>query len=171
MVSRRWPAIILAVTLLLLGMGTVRGLMARGRPSYPCAFQKHENGRWIGKLSLSDANSLRAKSVRVGETIGVRLNDVSWADAPFMIRCVARAYGMDPAPFLSVAKCESGMNPKNDSHPTFKGLYQYHPDTWRNASVLYGHKGASIFDGYSQTHVTVQSVRDGGWGPWPVCGV
>lgn len=150
-------------------MGTVRGVLAAKRDRYPCAFQKQEQGRWIGKLSLNDANRLRVKAVRTGETIGVRLNDVSWADVPHMIRCVAEAYSMNPGPFLSVASCESGMNPKNDTNPIYKGLFQYHPGTWAAQSAAYGHKGASIFDGYSQIHVTVRWVRDGGWGPWGEC--
>lgn len=144
--------------------------MAAKREPYPCAFQKRVQGKWFGQLSLRDANRLRAKSVRVGEPAPVRLREVTRSNIVSAITCVAKAFGQDPAKFLAVAKCESGANPANDSNPTFKGLYQYHPDTWRNASVLYGHKNASIFDGYSQVHVTVQSVRDGGWGPWPVCG-
>lgn len=97
------------------------------------------------------------------------MNNVTRWNAEEVIRCVAKAYGMSPGPFLSVASCESGMDPKNDTNPLYEGLFQYHPDTWAAESAAYGHKGASIFDGYSQIHVTVRWVRDGGWGPWGKC--
>jgi hypothetical protein len=76
---------------------------------------------------------------------------------------------MDPEPFIAVAVCESGMNPKNDSNPMYDGLFQYLPSTWAATSATYGHKGASIRDGYAQIHVTVQKVRKEGWGAWGSC--
>lgn len=159
--------LILAGVVAFLAVGATRGyLAAKGRPSYPCSFV-NERGKLV---SLAEAQKARLQSVKLGKAVGVERNEVGWGGVAVTIRCVARAYGMAPGPFLAVAKCESGMNPKNDSNPIYKGLYQYHPGTWANASALYGHKGASIFDGFSQIHVTVQSVRDGGWGPWPVCG-
>lgn len=159
------------LTVLIVAVGAVRGYLAATESGrrYPCAFQQRENGRWVGKLSLADANHLRAVSVRRGEPEPVRLNDVTAADAPSMITCVAEAHGMDPGPFVAVAKCESGLNPANDTNPLYEGLFQYHPDTWAAESVAYGHKGASIFDGYAQINVTVQWVKDGGWGPWGRC--
>lgn len=171
MAYRRTPMVILAVVLLILGMGTVRGLMAKDREKYPCAFQRRENSQWFGQLSLNDANRLRAKSVRVGESEPVRLREVTASNAVSVITCLAQAYGMDPGKFLRMGKCESGNNPKNDTHPTFKGWFQYHPDTWNGVRGLYGHAGADILDGYAQGHVTVQYAKAGGFGPWPVCGV
>lgn len=159
--------LILVGVVAFLVIGATRGyLAAKGRPSYPCSFV-NERGKLV---SLAEAQKARLRSVQLGKAFGVERNEVGWGTVARSIRCVARAYGMAPAPFLAVAKCESGGNPANDTNPLYKGLFQYDPGTWANASVLYGHKGASIFDGYAQINVTVQSVRGGGWGPWPVCG-
>jgi hypothetical protein len=169
---RRLAAAALAATILILGQAGIRGyLAAKEKPRYPCAFQeKDPKGRWIGKLSLREANAARARSVRIGQRIAIRLNDVSQADAPGMIDCVAKAYGMDSAPFQSVAQCESHGDPEaiNPAGP-FHGIFQYLPATWAGSSKAYGHAGASIHDGYAQINVTVQKVKAEGWGAWGIC--
>jgi hypothetical protein len=155
------------LTVAVLSIGTVKGyLAAKERPErYPCSFRT-EKGKLI---SLDDAQRARLRSVKLGKPMGVQRNEVGLSGVDATIRCVARHYDMAPGPFLHVAKCESGGNPANDSSPTYKGLFQYLPETWANASALFGHKGASIFDGYAQIHVTVQTVKSGGWGPWGIC--
>src|SRR5918996_4223702 len=143
--------------------GTVQAGTAT-KPRYPCAFQKRVEGKWFGQLSLREANRIRAKSVRIGEPEPVRLREVTASNAVSVITCLAKAYGMDPGKFIRMGKCESGNNPKNNSHPTFKGWFQYHEDTWNAVRGLYGHAGADILEGYPQGNVTVQYAEAGGVG-------
>ena len=162
--SRR--ALVIATTIGLMMSMTVHADAAR--PRYPCSMQKKVNGRWVGTLSLTDANRLRARAVRLGENVaGVRRNEVTQADAPYIIRCVFSHYGLDWRKALAVATCESHHDPEalNPDGP-YLGMWQYLPSTWRAASARYSHRGASAYDGYASTHVTAQYVRDGGWGPW-----
>jgi hypothetical protein len=153
------------LTVAIVAVGAVRGYLAATESGrrYPCAFQQKVGGRWVGKLSFTDAERIRLKSVRVGELVApVRLNDVTKADVIPMIRCMARAYGMAPGPFIRVAECETHLTPDQN-------LYQYLPPTWASSSRLYGHAGAAITDGYAQIHVTVQKVKAEGWGAWGRC--
>jgi hypothetical protein len=159
--SRRSPAVILIVTLLVLGMGAVRGyLAAKARPErYPCSFEKKSGNTWRGGLSLDDAQKLERKAAVVGKRVVVRLRHINRDHAVSTIKCVARAYGMDPAPFLAVAECETHVTPDDN-------IYQYIPSTWASSSPMYGHAGADESDAYANIHVTVQKVKHEGWGPW-----
>jgi hypothetical protein len=163
-------AVVLTVTVL--SIGTVRGyLAAKERPErYPCSFEIKKGGKWRGMLSLDDAQRLRRKAVKVGHSIPVRLRKIDTPQVPATIKCVARAYGMDPAPFLSVAECESHSDPEahNPAGP-YTGIFQYLPSTWAAVSAANGHAGASITDAYSQIHSTVRHVKAHDWGQWGIC--
>jgi hypothetical protein len=159
--------VVLAVTLAVLGMGTVRGILAKQAPDrYPCAFEQRVNGRWTGKLSLDRANELRHDSVRIGQRIAVRLNDVTQADVPYMVDCIWGAYKLDAARARAVAKCESHFDPEAYNPGGYGGVFQHDLGAWPSRAAAYGHKGASPFDGYANLHVTAQMVRDQGWGGW-----
>jgi hypothetical protein len=141
---------------------TVNGyLAAKERPErYPCAFEVRRGNHWKGGLSLDDVRKLERKAAVAGERAVVRLRHVNRDHAVSTIKCVVRAYRMDPAPFLAVAECESHVTPDDN-------IYQYIPTTWASASVLYGHKGADVKDTYANIHVTVQKVEaEDGWGSW-----
>lgn len=157
--------LVLAVATLL--SGNVRGWTAakEKRERYPCSFTTG-NGKLV---SLTDAQKARAQSVKLGRPVGVIRNEVGWGEVNDVIRCVARHYGMAPAPFIAVAKCESGGNPANDSNPIYGGLFQYLPSTWAAVSAANGHKGASVLDGYAQIHSTVRHVKAHGWSAWGIC--
>lgn len=72
-----------------------------------------------------------------------------------------------------LAGCESGWNQKNDSNPVFKGLYQFHPDTWwgidtngdgvRDSGGILRALGeptnTSIFDGFAQTRAVIHNIN------------
>lgn len=161
----------LLITMTILLIGSVRGwTVAKTQPEkFPCAFEKKSGNTWRGGLSLDDARRIERKAARLGERAVVRFDEVSWAEVRGTIRCVSKAYRMDPAPFIAVATCESGMNPANDTNPMYDGLYQYLPATWRASAATYGHAGASAYDGYAAIHTTVQKVREEGWEAWGSC--
>ena len=150
----------LTMTMIVLGNGVVRGYFAaKNRPSYPCAFEVKVGKQWRAGLDLHRARQLQRKAVAIGKRIPVRYVHVGRKKVRPMIACVARAYGMAPAPFFSVAECESHVTPDVN-------IFQYIPSTWESSSALYGHKGADEEDAYANIHTTVQKVREEGWGVW-----
>lgn len=155
---------ILLGTIAILAVGWMRGISAKTRPEYPCAF-KTETGQLV---SLRDATRLRERSVRLGHPVPVVLNEVTRTNARSAIACTAKAYGMDVSDFLSVADCETGgtFDPKAVSPGGHQGLYQHDPQYWPARAASYGHKGASALDGYSAINVTIQFVQDFGWEAW-----
>lgn len=77
----------------------------------------------------------------------------------------ANQYGVDPIGMYDVMMCESKGN--QYSGTTYKGLFQYHPDTWAGASSQAGFGGRLITDGVAQIYVTAWKVdHDGGWRAW-----
>lgn len=82
-----------------------------------------------------------------------------------MIRSLALRYRLDAAKAISVAECESGLNPKA-SNPPYAGVYQHTTRAWPKRAATYGHAGESVFDAYANVDVALQMVRAGGWGPW-----
>lgn len=158
--------LILVLTVATLLTGSAKGVGAQQKPTYPCAFEQKVNGRWTGKLSLREANRLRAKSVRVGQRIAVRLNDVTQADVPFMIRCVFARLGLDWRKAQAVAECESHSDPEAFNPGGYGGVFQHHIGSWAARAALWGHKGAHWSDGYSNVHVSAQMVKVQGWQGW-----
>lgn len=83
-----------------------------------------------------------------------------------MVRIMAPRYGVPAQDAVNVMLCESGGNPHASNGGRFLGLYQHGVAWWADRAAAYGIPGASVFDGYSNAHVTFSMVRDGGWGPW-----
>jgi len=82
-----------------------------------------------------------------------------------MIRSLALRYRLDVAKAISVAECESGLNPKAHN-PPYAGVYQHDENRWSKRAQTYGHAGESVFDAYANVDVALQMARDSGWGPW-----
>ena len=82
-----------------------------------------------------------------------------------MIRSLATRYRIDVAQAISVAECESGLNPKAYS-PPYGGVYQHDMNRWPKRAATYGHEGESVFDAYANVDVALQMVRASGWGAW-----
>jgi uncharacterized protein YabE (DUF348 family) len=76
-------------------------------------------------------------------------------------------FGVDPADMYRVMLCESGGNPYAGG--TWKGLFQYHPNTWAGARAAYPggqYAGAEITNGTAQIYVTAWKVSKNGWSAW-----
>ena len=82
-----------------------------------------------------------------------------------MIRSLALRYRLDPGTAISIAECESGLNPRA-SNPPYAGVYQHSTRFWDKRAASYGHAGESVFDPYANIDVALQMARAGGWGPW-----
>jgi hypothetical protein len=82
-----------------------------------------------------------------------------------MIRSLAIRYRLDVAKAISVAECESGLNPKS-YNPPYAGVYQHSTRFWPKRAASYGHEGESVFDAYANVDVALQMARASGWGAW-----
>ncbi len=82
-----------------------------------------------------------------------------------MIRSLAIRYRLDPGTAISVAECESGLNPRAYS-PPYAGVFQHSTRYWARRAATYGHAGESVFDPFANIDVALRMVRAGGWGPW-----
>jgi hypothetical protein len=66
---------------------------------------------------------------------------------------------------VSVAICESGMNPGADSG-TYKGLFQLGPHLEGTVAFY----GGNWFDPLTNAQVARDLYLQSGWAPWPHCG-
>lgn len=68
-----------------------------------------------------------------------------------------------------IAQCESGGNPRALSPGgTYRGKYQFHPDTWRSLGGQ-GNDPAAASEGEQDRVAALLYSREGA-SPWPVCG-
>jgi soluble lytic murein transglycosylase-like protein len=77
----------------------------------------------------------------------------------------ANQYGVSPAWMLSIARCESTLNP-SASNGTHFGLYQYLPTTWVEYSTAAGVGGSSIWDAAAQARTTAWALSTGHASAW-----
>jgi outer membrane biosynthesis protein TonB len=85
-----------------------------------------------------------------------------------VISSIRSAWGGDDDKAVSIADCESGLNPKAASpHEINLGLWQMRSETWR----AHGGAGDDPRDSnaFQQTVVAWRLFQDNGWGPWGGC--
>lgn len=148
---------------------------------YPCRyeqrFQVKRDGNWSKNLSKKRVHRVIHRRLKAAKPFAVRPKLVekkydTAAKVYDLIECIAPHYGVGKDKAHSVAECESGHDPKayNASGCNGEGcggVFQHHMGYWDERAANYGHAGASVFDGYANTHVAMQYVvADGGWGAW-----
>lgn len=80
-----------------------------------------------------------------------------------IIYAAAAEYGLSGPYLLSVAACESGLNPSAVNPAGYYGLFQFSSSTW--ATNGYG----SIYDPTAQARTAARMLASGGAGHWPNC--
>ena len=75
----------------------------------------------------------------------------------------AAEYGLSGAYLLSVASCESGLNPTAVNPAGYHGLFQFGTGTW--ATEGYG----SIYDPVAQARTAARMIAAGQASRWPNC--
>lgn len=113
-------------------------------------------------------NAMRDKVLQSGNEATFKLKLIRIKKTvPGMIRGLARRYTLSVTKSLSVAKCESGFNPKayNPVGP-WAGVYQQDTDYWPQRAKEFGHPGESVFDAYANIDVSLQMARSMGWQHW-----
>ena len=80
-----------------------------------------------------------------------------------ILYAAAAEFGLDGAYLVSVASCESGLNPGAVNPAGYHGLFQFAESTW--ASYGYG----SIYDATAQARTAARMLAAGMAGHWPNC--
>jgi hypothetical protein len=149
------------------------GYKLRVKVSYPTP---SGNRASTGKVKLPKAfnvlankmNAMRDKVLQSGNTATFKLKLLRVKKpVPGMIGGLARRYGLSVTKSLSVAKCESGFDPKayNPAGP-WAGVYQQDTDHWPQRSKKFGHPGESVFKAYANVDVSLKMARSMGWHHW-----
>lgn len=85
-----------------------------------------------------------------------------------IIRCAARRWkvpgGVSEA--MSVARCESGFNPRAYNAGGYAGVYQHAVRYWRERAQRWGLAGRSVFNGRANVIVSIRMAHAEGWGAW-----
>ena len=76
----------------------------------------------------------------------------------------ADEFGVSGSYMLSIAECESGLDPSAVNPAGYYGLFQFDQTTW--AAYGYG----SIYDPAAQARTTARLLAAGQSSRWPVCG-
>ena len=80
-----------------------------------------------------------------------------------ILYAAAAEFGIDGSYLVSVASCESGLNPGAVNPAGYHGLFQFAESTW--ASYGYG----SIYDATAQARTAARMLAAGMAGHWPNC--
>ncbi len=80
-----------------------------------------------------------------------------------IIYAAAARHGVDPGYLLSIAQCESGLNPNAVNSAGYYGLFQFDAGTW--AANGYG----SIYDPVAQARTAARLIAAGQASRWPSC--
>lgn len=91
-----------------------------------------------------------------------------------IIIATARAFGIDVARFIAIARCESGLNPRAYNRTGCEGygcygLYQVHALYWASRARSAGVPNGDWRDPRVNARVAGYLVKHGGWGHWAAC--
>jgi soluble lytic murein transglycosylase-like protein len=81
-----------------------------------------------------------------------------------IIQAAAAEHGVDGDYLVSIAVCESGLDPQAYNSAGYHGLFQYDDSTW----AAYGN--GDIWDPVAQAQTTAKLIADGQSSRWPNCG-
>jgi len=83
-----------------------------------------------------------------------------------IVRAAANKYGISEDYFVSVARCESTLNPNSVNYDYYEngnpsGLFQHISGYWSARAEKYGYAGASVLDPVANANVTAAMFADG----------
>ena len=84
-------------------------------------------------------------------------------DVVSIIQAAGAEFGVDGDYLVSIAECESGLDPQAFNSAGYHGLFQYDDTTWS----AYGY--GSIWDPVAQARTTAELIADGQASRWPNC--
>lgn len=87
-------------------------------------------------------------------------------DLTSIILSTAKSYHIDPALFLRVARCESGLKPMaKNTESTASGIFQFLDSTFSSQLAKYGMTGEKN-DPLVQIELAAKMIADGGLSHW-----
>ena len=107
------------------------------------------------KPSPQDTDSETVEETGTEPAYGGSITDIIYA--------AAAEYGISGDYMVSIASCESGLNPGAYNAAGYHGLFQYDSTTWS----AYGY--GSIYDPVAQARTTAQLLANGESSRWPNC--
>ena len=128
---------------------------------------------------LASASLLAPASTAVAReahTVPVRVCNFDWRAGTWqikqLIRCTARRWDSPGSPrqAISVARCESNLNPRADNSGGYAGLFQQSTRYWPGRADQWGQDDRSVFNGRANVIVSIRMAHaSGSWGPWAGC--
>lgn len=97
---------------------------------------------------------------------------IDWRDGKAavtkLIRCAARHWHVPGGPdtAVSVARCESGLDPEAFNRAGYAGVYQQATRYWKTRARSYGFPDWSVFNGRANVIVSIRMAHRFGWGAW-----
>jgi len=108
--------------------------------------------------------------------VPVRVCDYDWRAGTWhvkqLIRCAARRWDSPgtPGQAISVARCESNLNPRAYNSGGYAGLFQQSTMYWPGRAEQWGQDDRSVFNGRANIIVSVRMAHAAGsWSPWVGC--
>lgn len=128
-------------------------------------------GAVVTALTLSTLLALPALPSFAASRVKDWVCDIRWREGEHqvkrLIRCAARRWSVEggPSKALSVARCESGFDPKAYGGGNL-GVFQQNSRYWPGRAKAYGFRGYSAFNGRANVIVSIRMAHRGGWSPW-----
>ena len=129
---------------------------------------------------LASASLLAPASTAVAreaQIVPVRVCNFDWRAGTWeikqLIRCAARRWNSPGAPTqaISVARCESHLNPRAYNSGGYAGLFQQSTRYWPGRADQFGQDDRSVFNGRANIIVSIRMARaSGSWSSWAGCG-
>ena len=115
-------------------------------------------------------------AAREAQTVPVRLCNYDWQAGTWqikqLIRCAAHRWDSPGTPrqAISVARCESHLNPRADNSSGYAGLFQQSTWYWPGRADRWGQDDRSVFNGRANIIVSIRMAHAlGSWSPWAGC--
>ena len=135
----------------------------------PCFRRRH--GLLVAALSITMLLALPVAPASAANRVKDWLCDYRWRDRTYqvkqLIRCAARRWTVPggPGEALSVARCESGFDPRAYGSGN-AGVFQQRVVYWRGRARTWGFPGASVYNGRANIIVSIRMAHAGGWDAW-----
>lgn len=119
-------------------------------------------------LALAPATPARAER---RSKVPSSVCDIDWRQGKHhvkeLIRCAARRWHVPGGPdkAISVARCESGFDPKAKGGSN-AGVFQQRLVYWPKRAKVYGFPDWSAYNGRANVIVSIRMAHRAGWGAW-----
>ena len=113
---------------------------------------------------------------RAAQIVPNRVCDFDWRAGTWqikqLIKCAARRWDSPGTPLqaISVADCESNLNPRAYNSSGYAGLFQQSTRYWPGRADRGGQDDRSVFNGRANIIVSIRMAHAmGSWSPWGGC--